>query len=59
MGYLVKSQVLDALHEDMETSMMCYEDKATRDIVKFCYESMERQIDRLQQYRLENVAETN
>ena len=59
MGYLVKSVVMDAIQEDMETSLMCYDDEATRDIVKFCYESIEREIDRLPQYRIENVTEVN
>lgn len=59
MGYLIKSDVMNAIQEDMETSLMCYDDEATKDIVRFCYESVEREIDRLPQYRLENVAERN
>lgn len=59
MGYLIKSDVINAIHEDLHTSLMCYEDDATKDIIKFCYESIENEIDRLTQYRLENVTETN
>lgn len=59
MGYLIKSDVVNALKEDKETSMMCYQDKATRDIIQFCYESMEREIDRLTQYGVDNVVEVN
>lgn len=56
MGYLVKSVVMDAIQEDMETSLMCYDDEATRNIVKFCYECIENEIDRLPQYRVENAS---
>lgn len=59
MGYLLKSDVMNALQEDKETSMMCYRDKATRDIIRFCYESMEREIDKLTQYRVDNTTEAN
>lgn len=59
MGYLKKQDVLDAIYEDLGSTLMCYEDNATKDIVRFCYECIEREIDRLPQYRLENVAETN
>lgn len=55
MGYLIKSDVMLAIQEDMDYSLMCYEDKATKDIVRFCYESMVREIDKLPQYKLENV----
>lgn len=55
MGYLIKSDVIKALHEDKETTLLCYSDKATRDIIEFCYESIEREIDRLSQYKLDNV----
>ena len=55
MGYIIKSDVIRALREDKETSLMCYSDKATRDIVEFCYESMEREIDKLLQYKVDNV----
>lgn len=59
MGYLIKSDVMDAIHEDMETSLMCYVDEVFRDIVKFCYASIEREIDMLPQYRIETVSEIN
>lgn len=57
MGYLIKDDVIKAIREDKETSLMCYSDKRTRDVIEFCYKSVEREIDRLTQYRLENVAE--
>lgn len=50
---------MDAIHEDMETSLMCYDDEVFRDIVKFCYASIEREIDMLPQYRIETVSEIN
>lgn len=55
MGFLIKTDVINALQEDMETSMMCYEDKPSRDIVRFCYKSMAREIDGLPQYRVDSV----
>lgn len=57
MGYLIKSDVISTVHEDRETSLMCYEDKATKEIIRFCYDSIEREINRLSQYRVGNVAE--
>ena len=57
MGYLIKSEVMNELQEDMETTLMCYDDKGTMDIISFCYECMSVAIDRLPQYRLENVTE--
>jgi len=57
MGYLIKTDVINAIQEDMETSLMCYDDQATKEIIKFCYESMEREIDNLPQFRLDTVAE--
>lgn len=57
MGYLIKSAVMNALQKDMETTLMYYDDKGTRDIISFCYECMSAAIDRLPQYRLENVTE--
>lgn len=57
MGYLIKSAVMEALHEDMQTSRMCYDDEGSKDIVQFCYESMERELDKLAQYRLNSVEE--
>lgn len=57
MGYLIKSEVLDAIHEDLCTSLACYDDSKTKNIVEFCYQSMEREIDNLKQYRLDTVEE--
>ena len=54
MGYLLKSEVMEALREDKETSLMCYDDEATRDIVKFCYDSMERELDQLRLHEVKN-----
>lgn len=59
MGYLIKSVVMKAIQEDMKTSLMCYDDEATRNIIKFCYESIQREIDVLPQYRIENVLDEN
>lgn len=59
MGYLIKTEVINAIKENMETVCMCYQEcENSRDIVRFCYESIEKEIDRLPQYRLENVIET-
>ena len=58
MGYLKKSDVIDAIHEDLLTSSLCYGDIETNEVVEFCYHSMEREIDRLPQYMPENVIET-
>lgn len=57
MGYLIKSNVINALEEDMHDTMMCYEGKREKDIIAFCYESMERTIEELPQYRVDNVVE--
>lgn len=57
MGYLIKSSVIDALEEDMGDTIMCYEGKREKDIIAFCYESMERTIESLPQYRVDNVVE--
>ena len=57
MGYLIKSDVIDTLREDMETTMMCYKGQAEQDIIRFCYEDMERAVDDLPQYRVDNVTE--
>ena len=59
MGYLIKSDVISALNEDMYDTMMCYEGEREKNIIKFCYESMGRSIDELPQYRVENVEEDN
>lgn len=57
MGYLIKSNVINALEEDMGDTMMCYEGKREKDIIAFCYESMEQTIEKLPQYWPDNVVE--
>lgn len=59
MGYLIKANVINAIHEDKETSLMCYDDKPSKDIVRFCYESIEREIDGLPQYAVDNTTESD
>lgn len=57
MGYLIKSDVIDTLREDMETTMMCYKGQTEQAIIRFCYENMERAVNGLPQYRVDNVME--
>lgn len=57
MSYLRKDEVMGTLQEDRETTLACYNDGATREIIRFCYESMERELERLHQYVPENVVE--
>lgn len=57
MGYLIKSDVIDTLREDMETTMMCYKGQTEQDIIRFCYENMERAVDSLPQHRVDNAIE--
>ena len=57
MGYLIKSNVIDALEEDMQDTMMCYEGTQEEDIVRFCYKCMQRVIADLPQYWPNNVFE--
>lgn len=57
MGYLEKSTVMKALNEDMETTLACYDGKEERDIVKFCYECIGTELDKLPQYVPENAVE--
>lgn len=57
MGYLIKSNVINAVEEDMRDVMMCYEGKQEKDIIAFCYESIQRTIEDLPQYRPDNVFE--
>lgn len=57
MGYLIKSNVINALEEDMQDTMMCYEKKLEKDIIAFCYESMGQTIEELPQYCPDNVFE--
>ena len=57
MGFLEKSAVMKTLNEDMETTLACYDGKEERAIVKFCYECMGIELDRLAQYVPENAIE--
>lgn len=57
MGYLIKSNVIDALEEDMQDTMMCYEGTQEEDIVRFCYKCMQQVIADLPQYWPNNVFE--
>ena len=57
MGYLIKSDVIDTLREDMETTMMCYKRTDRAGHHQICYENMERAVDGLPQYRVDNVTE--
>lgn len=57
MGYLIKSNVIDALEEDMQDTMMCYEGKQEKNIIKSCYKCMQRVIEDLPQYWPDNVVE--
>ena len=57
MGYLIKSEVLDALKDDMDGTKACYEKKEEKAIVNMCYQSMEYVIDGLPQYRVDNAIE--
>ena len=59
MGYIRKDIVIDALKEDMEDTKKCYEGYQEKELVEFCYNCMERVIDRLPQYYPENVVEEN
>ena len=40
MGYLIKSEVLDALKDDMGGTKACYEKKEEKAIVDMCYLSL-------------------
>ena len=57
MGYLRKDMVINTLREDMEDTKKCYEYYQEKELIKFCYNCMERVIDRLPQYYPENVVE--
>ena len=57
IGYLIKSNVINALEEDMHDTMMRYEGKREKDIIAFSYKSMERTIEDLPQYWPDNVFE--
>lgn len=55
MEFLKKEEVLKALEEDMETSMMCYEDEHTQAIIKFCYDSMKHALDELRPHTIPRI----
>lgn len=57
MSYLIKSDIIKCLKDDMELSLSCYKEKCDKDIVRFCYESMVLALDRLSEYRVYNVTE--
>lgn len=57
MGYLRKGMVINALREDMQDTKKCYEYYQEKELIEFCYNCMERVIDRLPQYYPENVVE--
>lgn len=57
MGYLRKGTVINALRGDRETTLACYEGEREREIVRFCYDCMEREIDSLQQYEPKSLVE--
>ena len=57
MGYLRKGTAINALRDDRETTLACYEGERERDIIRFCYDCMERELDSLQQYEPESVVE--
>lgn len=57
MGYMRKDEVMKTLQEDLETTLACYDGKEERDIVKFCYECIGIELDKLPQYVLENAVE--
>ena len=57
MGYLRKGTVINALRDDRETTLACYEGEREREIIRFCYDCIERELDSLQQYEPESVVE--
>lgn len=57
MGYTRKDEVMRALQEDRETTLACYNSSEERAIVRFCYESIGRELEQLPQYVPENVVE--
>lgn len=48
---------MDAIAEDKATTLMCYEDRDSKNLVNFCYESMALEINGLPQYQPESVIE--
>lgn len=57
MSYSRKDEAIKALRDDMETTLACYNSSEERAIVRFCYDSMERELDKLPQYVPESVVE--
>lgn len=61
MGYMIKSDILNTLKEDKEASLYLFRKNKKRrnveEIIEFCYDSMGYVLDRLQQYRTDNVYE--
>lgn len=57
MAYLLKNHVMGEIKEDRELSLTCYKDKQLKDVVRFCYDSAERAINKLPQYYPGNVIE--
>lgn len=57
MGYLRKDQVIKTMNEDRETTLACYNSSEERAIVRFCYESIGRELEQLPQYVPESVVE--
>lgn len=61
MGYMIKSDILNALKEDKEASLYLFRKNKKRrnveEIIELCYDSMGYVLDRLQQYRTDNVYE--
>lgn len=55
MEFLKKSEVFEVLEEDMETSMMCYDDEETQAIIKFCYDSMKRALEELESHKIPRI----
>lgn len=51
MSYLIKSDVIEALNEDLETSLMCYEDENTKAVIRWCYDSIAKELDRLPEHK--------
>lgn len=57
MSYMRKDEVNKTLRNDMETTLACYSGKQEREIIRFCYESMQRELDLLSQHVPENLVE--
>lgn len=61
MGYMIKSDILNALKENKEASLYLFRKNKKRrnveEIIEFCYDSMGYVLDRLPQYRTDNVYE--